>query len=320
MRSLKTLFALLIIFFTCFAVLSSTTSRAKGQSMTRPLLSYTPEPNVIVAMYALSYTGTQRIDDHGRDILCDRLGDTYQDFGCTAFCDNQIDGKPDPDYNGVCGKPPRAPVYSDPYEENPVKIPMQTYYLLDVLTAEMSPGVVMEPQALRAQAITSRSFAWNLFENRPDHIIRNSNSDQVYIPYKYDSLYREVYPLEPNTPDPCAFYISRNPSQQRACTAVAAKYYIAWWESDVPAQANFQADSFGQTLSGDKPYLEGIPDPISAACDTPRDALVVGMSSRGAMRWARGDQCALKGNDSEPWSVTWTRPEQILFHYFTRVY
>ena len=237
-----------------------------------------------------------------------------------TFCDNQIDGQSDPIYNDVCGKPPRNPIYSDPYEENPVKIPVQTYYLLDVLTAEMSPGVVMESQALRAQAIASRSFAWNLFENRKDHIIRNSNFDQVYMPYKFDSLNPSVHPLEPGALDPCAFYITRNESQRRACTAVAAKHYISWWENDAPAQANFQADSFGFTLTGEKAHLKGVSDPISTACDTPQGALVVGLSTSGAMRWARGNQCALERNGNEPWSVTWTRPEQILFHYFTGVH
>ena len=45
------------------------------------------------------------------------------------------------------------------------------------------------------------------------------------------------------------------------------------------------------------------------------------MSQEGAQRWATGDQCGTLHPDSDaPWSVRWTRPEQILFHYYTDVH
>jgi hypothetical protein len=43
------------------------------------------------------------------------------------------------------------------------------------------------------------------------------------------------------------------------------------------------------------------------------------MSQDGAGRWTRGDQC-YDPDQSLPWSVRWTRMEQILYHYFTDVH
>jgi hypothetical protein len=43
------------------------------------------------------------------------------------------------------------------------------------------------------------------------------------------------------------------------------------------------------------------------------------MSQKGAARWARGDRISTETGGTDPWSVTWLRPEQILTHYYTNI-
>jgi hypothetical protein len=91
----------------------------------------------------------------------------------------------------------------------------------------------------------------------------------------------------------------------------------------VPARANFFSDVLERTTSsGDKAYLIGVEDPISnnnATCSASNSAAHSWeMSQEGAQRWATGDQCGTGyPNEDALWSVRWTRPEQILFHYYT---
>ena len=72
--------------------------------------------------------------------------------------------------------------------------------------------------------------------------------------------------------------------------------------------------------SGDKAYLLGVEDPVSnfnATCPAANTAVFTyGMSQQGAHRWATGDQCGPFTSTVNSWSVQWTRPEQILFHYY----
>jgi hypothetical protein len=185
----------------------------------------------------------------------------------------------------------------------------------------MSPEVFPVAPALRAQAIAARSYVWWQYEN-VTLPIDNSNSFQVYVPYRFDKLNLTAAPMEPDILTPCDPYRFRNEPQEMACDAIASRYYIATWDRDVPAFAQFSADVKGETNTSPDgyPYLISVEDPISTACDTHYDGHGVGMSQWGAARWARGDQCALSGNGNEDWSVQWTHAEQILFHYFTRVH
>lgn len=236
-------------------------------------------------------------------------------LGCTAFCNN-----PEGEYKENCNQ--GTEVYPYPYSSNPVIAPVQTYYLLDVVSQEMSPSPswMPIPVALRAQAIAARSYGWYQYEfNKP---VNNSNSFQVFVPYRFDKLNLNAAPMEPRILTPCDPDRFRNEPQELACDAIAPQHYLSSWNDDLPAFSEFSADVADRTTASSDPrfpYLASVQDPISAACDASDDGHGRGMSQWGADRWALGDQCALAGNGSDPWSVVWTRAEQILFHYYTGV-
>lgn len=88
-----------------------------------------------------------------------------------------------------------------------------------------------------------------------------------------------------------------------------------------PLFAEFFADALNQTVSGGPPYLLGVQEPISTGCDADNSGHGRGLSQEGASRWARGNRCAnINTVPGDPWSVTWTRVEQILVHYYTQVH
>lgn len=69
-------------------------------------------------------------------------------------------------------------------------------------------------------------------------------------------------------------------------------------------------------------YLKSVTDPISQECDAAYEGHGRGLSQRGANRW----QCSLAGRgpvpgqaEGQPWSVQWTRPAEILCHYYPDV-
>ena len=68
--------------------------------------------------------------------------------------------------------------------------------------------------------------------------------------------------------------------------------------------------------TSEKPYLTRVEEPISG-CDIYDAIHAWGMSQRGAIRWAKGNQCAGSGN--QPWPVRWTDYRQILAHYYTGI-
>ncbi len=95
---------------------------------------------------------------------------------------------------------------------------------------------------------------------------------------------------------------------------------------DKPTQANHFSDVANRTedVSFDDLALVGVEDPISInqqPCPASGAASFnhYGLSQIGANRWARGNRCGID-LPGELWSVQWTRAEQILFHYFTRVH
>jgi hypothetical protein len=177
------------------------------------------------------------------------------------------------------------------------------------------------PTALRAQAIAARSYGWWQYEfNKP---MNNSNSFQVFVPYRFDKLNLTAAPMEPEILTPCDPYRFRNEPQEMECDAIAPQYYLSSMADDLPALSEFSADTVASTNASSDPrfpYLASVEDPISTSCDASNDGHRRGMSQWGAARWARGDQCALKANGPEPWSIVWDRAEQILFHYYTRVH
>jgi hypothetical protein len=328
------------IAFALLAVLCTLSfSPPVSTSNASPMISYTPEPYVTVTMYALTVDGARRKDAQNNYITCSPYN---FDWGCTALCDNRtILGEPDPEYNAVCGDPPRTNVYTYPYPTDLITVPVQTYYLLDVLSQEMAPNVYTHPASLRAQAVAARSYVWWQIENlilNPyydiDSINNSAENYQVFIPYRFDKLRPRGAPMEPNIDTPCAAFRYRNANQERACEAIGPRHYLAQWEVDAPAFASFNADMYAQTRSNpnqsDRSYqhLVGVDDPISTACDSDNQGYYLdGMSQQGANRWVAGHECSscyaapVPGNaPGGPWSVTWTRPEQVLFHYYTRVH
>jgi hypothetical protein len=242
-------------------------------------------------------------------------------YGCTAYCNNFID---------VCQ---RIQTFFYPYGGSTINIPLETYYLLDVMSAEMDPSIYKESQTLKALAIAERSYIGYHISHQS--LINNSTQYQVFIPYKFDAQNPWSTPLEPNVVEPCSNIALLNSAQRRACDAVALKYYISPAGSDEPARTNHFMDVRDNTYSsGDQSYLIGVQEPISTACDavTPcyppgPNCTIYGMSQRGAGRWVLGHECSYleaptyPGNSNgEEWSVRWFSEQQILFHYYTGVY
>ncbi len=238
------------------------------------------------------------LNDNGSATIYPCLpGNTH--YGCTAFEDDSN--------------------YAYPYPSSKPSVPIESDYLLDVVAQEMSPDPYGEPAALHVQAVASRSLV-NYYINNPpedgvppDDPFNNSSKYQVFIPYRFEKLLAD--------------------EQQQVSAAVASGYYIASAidnPSHYAAKALFAADMWGQTddASWDKPYLVGVPDPISTACDADDEAVNrYGLSQQGANRWARGHECSYSGATPAPgnpaggpWSVKWEHAEQILTHYYSNIH
>jgi len=222
-------------------------------------------------------------------------------YGCTAVPDNWD--------------------YAYPYGSEWATVSIERDYLLDVVPQEM--GTYYHATAIMAQAIAARSYAcWYI-----DHgyAINNSASYQVFLPWKFESL---TSPLTKTThpEDPCAS-ANLNFSQQVVCQAVTPRHYIAYGADERPARTEFTADVYGQTLTHPNqgtlyPYLLGVPNPISTACDANNDGInLAGLSQEGASRWARGHQCSYAGTlPGNRWAVAWSDARLILTHYYTGVH
>ncbi|GAB4401998.1 MAG: hypothetical protein OHK0052_25380 [Anaerolineales bacterium] len=258
-----------------------------------------------------------QLDDFGNK-KSDLCTPTSTNYGCTKYCTDPYDN---------CDI---TRVVDYPYASSTINVPIETYYLLNVLTTEMNPGLYNQPAALQAQAIAARSYMGYFLNNpNPDKPYNNSITYQAFVPFAWDSLnpVSSYTPLEPTTANPCLAG-GLSDLQQLVCEAVAPAYYIAQVNNNpnfLPAKALFSADIENQTVdaTADKPYFKGVADPISTACDANTDfnnAHGIGLSQEGASRWARGNQCALPGSGNLPWSVRWVNAQQILFHYYTGVH
>jgi len=260
----------------------------------------------------------RRLRENGESMGVD-CGINDTSYGCTVYCDN-YDW---PTCPGITDPARGSRPY--PYSSAWPNISFDKDYLLDVVGQEASPGL-FDPVALQAQAIAARSYAWYQINNSPYNVINNSTSFQVFLPFKFESF----GPDPNNASAPCqSTNLSAN--QTRLCQAVGTEgYYLSWDDATnpqyLPARANFFSDVLERTTSsGDKAYLIGVKDPISnnnATCSASNSATHSwGMSQEGAQRWATGDQCGTAyPNIDALWSARWTRPEQILFHYYTDVH
>lgn len=153
----KILIALLMALVTLS--MFATNTRTSALPTGRPLLSYTPEPNISIDMYELRGNGFKTKT---------QCAPGSKKFGCTAFCNNT-----EPEYGEWCKS--GDPIIPYPYPSSTIIVPVQTYYLLDVLQGEMRLEMFPIPVALRAQAIAARSYAWWQYEN-VELPINNSNS------------------------------------------------------------------------------------------------------------------------------------------------
>lgn len=261
-------------------------------SIAVPMSSFAPPTNITVRMYRLFGGGGST------GILCSSNDTSY---GCTAFVGDSS--------------------HAYPYGfNNPVTIPIETDYLLDVVPKEVSPEA-FHPTAIQAHAIAARSYAyWHLHQGST---INNSTQFQAFVPYAFDALPSAALPNFPDNPsNPCASS-NLNADQRIVCGAVAPRYYISYGtypNDDLPAFTEYFADIRNRTLSGGQPYLIAVDDPISSHPDIVQDGHGRGMSQKGASRWARGNLSYNINRDLGAWSVHWERPEQILVHYYAGVH
>ncbi|NJO83362.1 MAG: SpoIID/LytB domain-containing protein [Blastochloris sp.] len=271
---------------------------------------FTIPEEMTVAMFRLD---EEDASPHPSGELC-ALGSTV--FGCSDYI-----GNPDRAY---------------PYDANPVTIPIETDYLLDVVTVEMNPNL-FDPTAVEAQFIAARTFGYFQIEQRRRDAtlnpINNSTEFQAFIPYRFER--RTAY-FPPDPGDPCGSenIIPGSPADIlcQAASRTFGSYMTsntAGFGGDFPVFAAFSADVIERTTDfpgSGASHLISVANPISragldpAACSAVNLGNPYGMMQQGAARWARGDQCAERGEGTIPWSVRWREPVRILTHYYTGIH
>lgn len=193
---------------------------------------------------------------------------------------------------------------------NPLRVDVENYYLYNVLPREMDVATYDPPlAALKAQALASRSIAeWKADKrhNQFDEFksVDNSTDFQVFVPGSFDHY------------NPAA-----KGKIQQAVDETSGQYlFFPNTQGFLSIDAEFSNDIGNPTISGGwTDYLKSVQEPISInpPCDLDPVGNGWGMSQKGAMRWAKGNQCA--GNGNQPWPVTWTDYRQILVHYYTGI-
>lgn len=121
--------------------------------------------------------------------------------------------------------------------------------------------------------------------------------------------------------------------QERVQAATASRVYMTEPGGAYPIEALYGADNPAATVEGNRPYLQSVSDPISAAYGVLDGTANGGMSSKGASRWSfghtssRGPVAAGDGRYphdvdglGEFWSVRWEEAFQILTHYYTAIH
>ena len=289
---LKILVSLFALVVSAFLISQYSVSRAE------PLNVYPPPTQVTVQMYEL--------DTNGSPI--GPCSSNSEKWGCTAFCNNTT--------NGIrwneCAPGATKPY---PYSSNTPSVPIESDYLLDVIAHEAWPDI-LSAVAVEANAIAARSFTYGHIQ--ANSTIDNSTSKHVFVPYRFERLNPTV---TPNNPANVCSSTNLNLAQQKVCTGVARRYYVSYGTApndDFPAITEYFTDIPNATVTGTAPYEISVADPISS------DPAIVqlghgrGMSQNGASRWGYGNM-GYRGNLT-PWSVQWTKPEHILFHYYTGVH
>jgi hypothetical protein len=167
------------------------------------------------------------------------------------------------------------------------------------------------PVALRAQAIAARSYGWYQYEyNKP---VNNSNSFQVYVPYRFDKLNLTAPPMEPEILTPCDPYRFRNELQEMECDAIAPQYYLSSWNDDLPAFAQFSADVWERTKSDPAfPYLASVEE-LMAYCSA-GDGHRIGMANGSSSVSTRSTHW----KNGQAWNITWPLPNRSLLRALTR--
>lgn len=249
-----------------------------------------------------------KLDDNGKSlgVLCYE-GDL--NFGCAEY--GSGDPYP-PDSPYVTPKNPETP-------GNPLVIDVENYYLKNILPHEMDVATYDPPlAALKAQALASRSVAdWKAVERSPDSFksITNSYGISVFIPSSYDYYY-DHNDLEKadRIKDRIDQAIRETPGEYLFYADATQKLSLdAEFSNDIGNPTTGEDPPVGEA----KDYLKSVQEPIASGCDLYPVGNGWGMSQKGAMRWAKGNQCA--GSGDQPWPVTWTDYRQILVHYYTGI-
>jgi len=238
-------------------------------------------PTIKVYVYPL-VEGSGALLNPASPILCAFPYDVeHNTYGCGTMNSNPDDGVQNPDY-----------------------IDVENYYLKDVIGTEMNVnGIPPEIEALKAQALASRTVAsWKAVYNPWTVIdgvnsINNSITYQAFIPGSYG--------------------LSSSTIQGAIDSAISGtqNQFLSAGDGHT-IDAEFSSDMEGKSRNEGKPYLIEIQDPISTTCGAQNNGNLWGMSQKGAVRWARGNQCASGGD--MPWPVKWNH-QQILVHYYTGV-
>lgn len=269
----------------------------RGHSMLKaaPSPVYPPATHVPVNMYELT---------RGGEIIPNRpCSLNNMNWGCTAFCNN---------FSDVCTAGPTKPY---PYSISSPSVPIESDYLLDVVSHEAFPGR-LSAVAVEANAIAARSFTYRHIQI--NSTIDNSTNKHVFVPYRFESLNPTVTADNPS--NVCAS-VNLNSAQQKVCNGVAHRYYVSYPvppNEDTPALTQYFSDIRNATIAGGQPYEVSVADPISSDPAIVQVGHGKGMSQNGASRWGYGN-LGYRGNLA-PWSIQWTRPEHILFHYYTGVH
>jgi len=209
----------------------------------------------------------------------------------------------------------------DEYAGNPEIINPENFYLDDVLATEMNLAQIPpEPEALKAQAVASRSVVTWKAEHQPavtgTYSINNSRNYQVLNPgaRKYGGYQSVIHDAVTGTQGQFLRYIHSCPTDTNpnaVCDAI---------------DAEFSSDFAISVSEGSKDYLiGGIKDPITTTSNLPFPDGVCkpgvlanswGMSQLGAVRWAKGNTCP-DGTGTD-WRIKWDY-KQILAHYYTGI-
>lgn len=279
---------------------------------TKPVLAqFQPPDNVTLVMYRLNFPdGSKLIDpDTNRPVPCVKDDPIIaQSYGCTAITDD--------------------PTYAYPFDTSTITIGIDGTggpdnarypypYLWDVVPQEldMNGSQGNKPlSAVAAQAIAARTYIYQRITYSDQYgTPNNSTQFHVFLPYRYANL--------------------TDAQQERVQAGTASRAYMTEPGSTYPIEAVYGADNPANTVEGNRPYLQSVRDPISAAYGVLDGTGNGGMSSKGASRWSFGHTSSrgpvAVGTPGYPhdadglgefWRVRWEDAFQILTHYYTGIH